>query len=334
VERQPAASTLSGVAVLRTGSENLAPYRPQLEARGRQVVLLRFPAAPGDSAAWNSRAEAARVSAEQKVKAFQNVGITPVHRALPGDLSPAGFAEILGELNRDPATAAVIVQLPVPPRLEEFINVLAPAKDLDGLLLDRSSQPACATADGIVRLVMACAQDLPPVAVVGAGGFVGSGVVGLLTRAGIAVIPIEAGEDLAVLDQADIVVSATGRPDLLTAQHIRPHHRLVVDAGFVPQPDGRIASDLAPEAHRIPQYRTPVPGGVGPVEMAVLMERIVRLEVAPDLAQWTVPALPFLSRKEIAANIAKSRSSRLLPPMRKPRSPRRGPGRTDPGRSS
>ncbi len=334
MESKPATRLLSGREVLRSVSEDLASYRPQLQLRDRQVVVLRFPADVDDPLIWSARAEAARISAAQKVKAFSQLGITPVHHALPADLPAADFAAILDNFNHDPRTAALIVQLPVPPRLETFIDLLDPAKDLDGLLGERSLQPACATADGIARLVMAFAADQPQVAVVGAAGFVGSGVVRLLTGADLPVIAIEVGEDLGVLNQVDIVVSATGRPNLLTGEHIRSHHRLVVDAGFVPQPDGTIASDVASAAHGIAQYRTPVPGGVGPVEMAVLMERIVQLEVAPGLPPWKVPPLPFLTRKEITANTSKSRSSRLLPPMRTPGSSRRGPGRSDSGRSS
>jgi methylenetetrahydrofolate dehydrogenase (NADP+)/methenyltetrahydrofolate cyclohydrolase len=97
------------------------------------------------------------------------------------------------------------------------------------------------------------------------------------------------------------VVSAVGNPHFLTEQHIRPHHRLVVDSGFLPQDDGSIAGDIAPSARQVPQYITPVPGGIGPVEMAVLMERMVRLDVDPAREPWTVPQVPYLQRGEFAA---------------------------------
>jgi SAM-dependent methyltransferase len=67
-----------------------------------------------------------------------------------------------------------------------------------------------------------------------------------------------------------MLISTAGSPHLLTDEHIRPHHRVVIDSGCLPQPDGTIASDVHPRATAIAQRITPVPGGVGPVEMAVL----------------------------------------------------------------
>jgi methylenetetrahydrofolate dehydrogenase (NADP+)/methenyltetrahydrofolate cyclohydrolase len=137
--------------------------------------------------------------------------------------------------------------------------------------------------------------------VVGGQGFVGSGVVRLLRQDGHQVESLDMGDDLRRAQDADIVVSATGRPHVLTHEHVRPHHRLVVDSGFMPQPDGSIAGDVAPSAQGIPQYITPVPGGIGPIEMAVLMDRVVRQEVDPGRPPWSVERMPYLNRGDLAA---------------------------------
>ncbi|MEV6583667.1 hypothetical protein AB0M92_36620 [Streptomyces sp. NPDC051582] len=100
-----------------------------------------------------------------------------------------------------------------------------------------------------------------------------------------------------------IVVSTAGSAHLLTSEHIRPHHRVVVDSGFSPQPDGSFAGDMHPSATSIPQNITPVPGGVGPVEMAVLMERIVRQVTDPDLQPWSFPRSPYLTHRTSAARM-------------------------------
>ncbi|MFF1706044.1 bifunctional 5,10-methylenetetrahydrofolate dehydrogenase/5,10-methenyltetrahydrofolate cyclohydrolase, partial [Streptomyces sp. NPDC058252] len=113
--------------------------------------------------------EASRISAEQKVRAFSHLGFAVDHVVLPDTVSAAEFAD---RCNADPATRAVIVQFPPPARLVPLVQRLDPAKDIDGLLGRRSLQRACATADGISRIVAPFAEGAG-VAVVGARGFVG-----------------------------------------------------------------------------------------------------------------------------------------------------------------
>jgi methylenetetrahydrofolate dehydrogenase (NADP+)/methenyltetrahydrofolate cyclohydrolase len=267
----------------------------------KRISVIRFAAESTDPSLWQRRMQASRVSAEQKVKAFSYLGFHADHQVLAGTTSAADFAALIDSRSEDPVTAAVIVQYPPPPHLAPLVQRLAPEKDIDGLLGDRSPQRACATADGISRIVRPFAQDDPLITVVGGQGFVGGGVVRLLRDDGLRVESLDAGDDLRPVRKADIVVAATGNPHLLTDEHIQPHHRLVVDSGFMPQPDGSIAGDIAPSAQRIPQYITPVPGGIGPVEMAVLLDRIVRQEVDPGRESWSVPAMPYLQRGELAA---------------------------------
>jgi methylenetetrahydrofolate dehydrogenase (NADP+)/methenyltetrahydrofolate cyclohydrolase len=128
------------------------------------------------------------------------------------------------------------------------------------------------------------------VAVVGSRGFVGQGVTRLLRAQGLDVIGLDIGDDLGRVRDANIVVSATGSPGVLGPGHLHPDHRLVIDTGFVPQPNGSVTGDIRPEAYSIPQRITPVPGGIGPVEMAVLLERVLIKEAAPSLPHWQISA--------------------------------------------
>lgn len=297
----PPTRELSGAAVLRSIRADLAPYRETIAPMSKQISVIRFAAENTDPSLWQRRMEASRVSAEQKVKAFSHLGFHVDHQVLTGTTSAADFAAMIDARNADPSTAAVIVQYPPPPHLAPVVQQLAPEKDIDGLLGERSLQEACATADGITRVVRPFAQDNPRIAVVGGRGFVGSGVVRLLQQDGLRVESLDAGDDLRRTRNADIVVSATGNPHVLNSEHIRPHHRLVVDSGFMPQADGSIAGDIHPSAQKIPQHITPVPGGIGPVEMAVLMDRIVRQEVDPGRQPWTFPQMPYLNRGDVAA---------------------------------
>lgn len=311
-----AATTLvSGTEILRAVRDDLAAYRARIQARQRRVTIVRFEAAGTDPPQWRWRMEACRISAEQKVKAFDHLGFVVEHLALAAQTSRRDFATLLAERNQDSATAAVIVQLPVPGRLSALVGLLDPAKDLDGLLKGRSPQVGCATAEGICRLVAPFADTGAVVAVVGARGFVGGDVVRLLKQHGRVVTELDAGDDLHQVVNTDIVISTAGSAHLLTADHLREHHRLVVDAGFSPRGGGVVFGDVHPNAVTIPQYLTPVPGGVGPVEMAVLMERIVRQEACPGLAAWCLPALPYRHRGQTAT-----------PPGHPPPPPERGRG--------
>ncbi|MEU9939548.1 tetrahydrofolate dehydrogenase/cyclohydrolase catalytic domain-containing protein [Streptomyces lavendulae] len=295
---------VSGRDVLRQARELYAHYKEIIQPREQKVAIIRFTPAPTDPPDWQIRLEASRVSAEQKVKAFEHLGFQADHVILPPDVDRAGFQRVLESYNADPSTRAIIIQFPPPPKLMPVVAHLDPAKDIDALLKGRSPYPACATAEGIYRVAEPFAEDKPSIAVVGSKGFVGQGVVGLLRENGHDPITLDYGDDLRRVRDADIVISVTGNPGILGPDHIQPQHRVVIDSGFVPQADGSVRGDIRPEAARIPQNITPVPGGIGPVEMATLMERVVRQEVDPNVTPWKVTPGPFLDRTEFAAAAA------------------------------
>jgi methylenetetrahydrofolate dehydrogenase (NADP+)/methenyltetrahydrofolate cyclohydrolase len=150
-------------------------------------------------------------------------------------------------------------------------------------------------------------------------------------------VVLDIGDDLAAVGRADVVVSSSGRAQLLTAEHLHPGHRLVVDTGFVPLPAGAVG-DVHPAARGIPAAITPVPGGVGPVEMAVLAERLLTTLVAPDLAPWRYlgPAAPSVT--DVAQTVADQRARARPtgggagPSVPGPAAPgRSAPGPTTPG---
>ncbi len=325
---------LVGRQVLQSIRAELAQYHDRIAASNKRISIIRFAVGPSDSPLWRQRMEASRISAGQKAKAFAFLGYHVDEYVLLGSTSAAEYAALIDSCSADPAISAVIVNLPPPPHLASVVQRLDPGKDIDGLLGERSRQQSCATADGIARVVRAFAHDDPRIAVVGGNGFVGRGVVRLLRHEGRRVLGLDAQDDLTRARSADIVVSAVGNPHLLTDEHIRPHHRLVVDSGFLPRHDGSIAGDIAPSAWQVPQYITPVPGGIGPVEMAVLMERMVRLDVDPTRESWTVPQVPYLRRGEFAALMipapasgARGASAGLAPDHDKESEHRTRPGR-------
>jgi hypothetical protein len=154
------------------------------------------------------------------------------------------------------------------------------------------------------------------VAVIGSSGNIGKPIVQYLQQFPnrSAVISIEQGdpEFSQKIESADIVVSTAGRPGLLTEEFIKPHHQLVIDCGYAPQVTYNAETgqeeitvrlgDVARSAYGIAQNITPVPGGTGPLEMAVLAERYIQKEFDPDLQFWRLQEyfeLQTFSREQV-----------------------------------
>lgn len=305
----------------------LAEYNDELTAKGLKVEILRFATpeyeAPLDTEQQDRVAsyQAAEDSRRVKTASFRALGIeVPDREFLPQTMEKEEFQALIEELNVDPSVNAIIVQYPVPSNLTDLVRTIAPEKDLDALSENPTLFTIPATSEGImrvvepftnridatidsrvgniniqaeaiVRVVEAFAHDDVTVAVVGARGFVGRGVVQLLDERNVQYIAIDQRDqgyqesDLLRVREADIIISATGQCGILDERHLTPYHRLVVDCGYVPIENDRYG-DIARSAATIPQNITPVPNGTGPIEMAILMERIVRKEIDPDLMPW------------------------------------------------
>lgn len=277
---------IPGAAILGEVREAYrSAYRDQIGDQDTQVVIVRFEAVAATAPpGWATRMQAAEVSAEQKVRIFGALGAEPITVVLPDTAQHQDLRRVIDDANHAPRVAGIIIQSPPPARLASALDDINPDKDLDALGVD-SPHAACATADGIMRIAAPFLTETSTVAVVGSRGFVGAGVSTLLRQAGHTPLELELGDDLRQVRDADIVLSTTGAAGALTAEHIRPGHLLVVDSGFIPQPTGPIG-DIGPDAVDIPRVITPVPGGIGPVEMAVLAERLTQRQISSELAAW------------------------------------------------
>lgn len=307
---------------------------------GKRVVLLRLDAPADADLTWRQRTEAARISADRKYRVFRSLGLEVDHTVLPSRTSAAVLADLIETANTDPSVIGVIVQMPVTPRLRPLAQIIDPAKDLDALT-PRSPWKACATADAVTRIARPFQTTQSRTTVVGARGFVGSGVARLLRNDGADPTELEIGDDLGVLRHSDIVVTSTGQPGILTAEHLHTGQTLVIDCGFVPDLHGGAVGDVDPRARHLPRHVTPVPGGIGPAEMAVLIERIADILLPPRVGNWhylgptlgvDLPpelsgrAAPRIPRLPITGTGQPPRStSHSPPPARHPRPP--GPHR-------
>jgi len=272
----PAARIIDGKAVAAALRAELAarvaalPYRP-----GLAVVLV------GDDAA-------SAVYVRAKDRAAQQAGIAAQTIRLPADTTEPALLAQIARLNADRAVDGILVQLPVPRgiRTEAVIDAIDPAKDVDGfhpvnaglLASGRAGLVPC-TPKGIMRLLAAAGVALSGARalVLGRSTIVGRPMAALLLAADATVtIAHSRTADLpAECRRADILIAATGRPEMVRADWVKPG-ATVIDVGINRLPDGRLVGDVAfAEVFPVAAAITPVPGGVGPMTIACLLENTV-----------------------------------------------------------
>ncbi len=278
-----------GSQIVKLVKQRCEPYQEFFADKLITIVLFQPPNNLTDKQMF-AQYSAAVTSTNQKVKTFKFLGCDVNRQDLPADTSPRKFRAILNHAATNPNTIGIIVQNPVPERkLRVEIAKIPPRLDIDGIN-ETSIFKASATSEAISRLVSGFTESGDRVAVVGSMGFVGRGVVKLLLEENIQLIELDRrkGDTASQIKQAvlnaELVVTATGQANLIQPDYLKPEHKLVIDAAFIPQEDGTILGDISKEAYDIPQYLTPVPGGIGPTQMAVLLERIMKvakIEIQP-----------------------------------------------------
>jgi methylenetetrahydrofolate dehydrogenase (NADP+) / methenyltetrahydrofolate cyclohydrolase len=230
---------------------------------------------------------ASDVYVRAKHTAATEAGIASRDVRLPATTSEAELLDAIAALNGDDEIDGMLVQLPVPEAIDDAVvmRAVAPIKDLDGFhpvnagqLLIGTPTFVGATPLGIMALLAEYSVELAGAraVVVGRSEIVGKPVALLLLAAHATVtICHSRTRDLgAVLRDADVIVAATGRPNLVTAEMVKPG-ATVVDVGITRTDEG-LVGDVHPDARGVAGLLTPVPGGVGPMTIAMLLGNAVK----------------------------------------------------------
>ncbi len=210
-----------------------------------------------------------------KSRYAQDIGAAVEVREVGGDTNQV--LSVINELNEDAGTDAIIVQLPFPGvETETVLEAVAPAKDVDGLTFGTQFDPA--TPKAILWLLGGYDIDYKGkiVTVVGQGRLVGKPLAAMLESSGATVIRCDKGtKDLAAeTRKADIIISATGQPKLITRDMVKPG-AVIVDAGTA-EMDGNLVGDVDHELYGDESLKvTPNPGGVGPLTVAALFDNVL-----------------------------------------------------------
>jgi methylenetetrahydrofolate dehydrogenase (NADP+) / methenyltetrahydrofolate cyclohydrolase len=245
---------------------------------------------------------ASRIYVGGKHRACQEVGIASVGRELPADTTEAELLAVIDELNGDEAVNGIIVQLPLPAHLDgaRATSAVDPAKDVDGLtptnaglLVQGREGLVPATPVGVMELLRT--YDVPlegaHAVVVGRSDLVGKPVASLLLaqNATVTVCHSRTRDLAAVCRSADVLVAAVGRPRLVTGDMVR-EGATVIDVGMNRTEEGVVGDvdfeAVARHAHAI----TPVPGGVGPMTVAMLLRNTLKAARAAGVEQASARA--------------------------------------------
>ena len=281
------AHIIDGVALSKQLRDDVAARTAALKARGvtpgLAVVLV------GDN-------QASQVYVRNKVKACQDAGLHSVLEKYEASLTEAELLARVDALNNDPAIHGILVQLPLPDHIDDHkvIEAISPAKDVDGfhiasagaLLVGETGFKAC-TPYGCMKMLESIGMKNlrgKHAVVIGRSNIVGKPMALMLLQANATVTITHSGTaDLgAMTRQADIVVAAVGKRNVLTADMVKPG-AVVIDVGMNRDDAGKLCGDVDfTGVSRVASYITPVPGGVGPMTITKLL--VNTLEAAERVA--------------------------------------------------
>ncbi len=279
-------------ALLIDGTKIAAEVKAAVAARASSFAAATG-RKPGLAAVLVGENPASQVYVRSKIKTAHELGLLSFEHRAPADLTQAALLELIAALNADEAVDGILVQLPLPAQIDAdaAIEAIAPEKDVDGfhavnagkLFIGKPAFVPC-TPLGCLRLIKSVKKDLSGLnaVVVGRSNIVGKPVAHLLLAENCTVtIAHSKTQDLpAMVRQADIVVAAVGRPEMIRGEWIKPG-AIAIDVGInrVPAASGKtkLVGDIHFDSARLVAGAiTPVPGGVGPMTVAYLMANTCR----------------------------------------------------------
>ncbi len=281
------------MAKLIDGKSVAADVVNKVKAMTTDLVAKNGPQ-PGIAVVIVGEDPASQVYVASKSRTAKECGFLSVQHALPAETSEASLLKLIDDLNRDSSIHGILVQLPLPDHIDsgKVIQAIAPEKDVDGFHfinvgklgtgeLETAFVP-CTPAGSMLLIERARGKDLSGLnaVVLGRSNIVGKPMANLLLAANCTVtVAHSRTKDLAALARtADILIAAVGRPQMVKGDWIKPG-ATVIDVGInrIPAPEKgegktRLVGDVDfAEAEKLAGAITPVPGGVGPMTIAMLM---------------------------------------------------------------
>jgi methylenetetrahydrofolate dehydrogenase (NADP+)/methenyltetrahydrofolate cyclohydrolase len=263
---------------------NALSKKLRLDVAERAAALKARGITPGLAVVLVGENPASQVYVRNKVKACADNGVHSVLEQYPATMSEADLLGRVDALNNNPAIHGILVQLPLPAHMDaqKVIEAISPAKDVDGFHIASAGalmvgQPGFwpCTPYGCMKMLESIGYDLKGkhAVVIGRSNIVGKPMALMLLQKNATVtICHSATKDLKAMTlQADVVVAAVGKRNVLTADMVKPG-AVVIDVGMNRNEEGKLCGDVDFEGVKeVASYITPVPGGVGPMTITMLL---------------------------------------------------------------
>lgn len=254
----------------------------------RTTVLTEKGHRPGLAVVIVGDDPASQVYVRNKIRACADTGIESIEYRLAKDTREEELLKLIGELNNDKRVDGILVQLPLPEQIapEKIIAAIAPEKDVDGFhvmnagkLLTGTGGFIPCTPYGVMKMIESVGYDLTgkEAVVVGRSNIVGKPqALMLLAKNATVTVAHSRTADLAdVTRRADVLIAAVGRAKMITGDMVKPG-ALVIDVGMNRDENGKLCGDVdTASVMGIAGWVSPVPGGVGPMTIAMLMTNTV-----------------------------------------------------------
>lgn len=288
------AEIIDGKALSVSFREQLAQEVAELKAESQLVPHL--------TAVLVGEDPASAVYVRNKQRACEKAGIQSTLKRLPEETSEAELIEVVHELNADPSVHGILVQLPLPKHITEtaILDVVNPLKDVDafhpenvGLIVQGRPRYLPCTPYGIQQMILSTQMETAGkhAVILGRSEIVGKPMAMLLIQRGLgadATVTIchSRTQNLKeIVRSADIIIAAIGQPEFVTADMVKPG-AVVIDVG-INRVEDKLVGDVAFESVKeVASAITPVPGGVGPMTIAMLLKNTVTAaRILSDLPQ-------------------------------------------------
>lgn len=271
---------IDGTEISRTVRKEIASQVEALKAKG--II-------PGLAVILVGNNQASKTYVANKEKTCKQLGMHSVLLELPETISQQELLRNIQELNDDPAIHGILVQLPLPGHIDEkdVIEAISPSKDVDGfhpvnigkMMTGQDTFYPCTPYGVMVMLEqIGCDPAGKHAVIVGRSNIVGKPAGQLLLNRNATVTYCHSRtKDMAKYTKdADILVVAVGKRNVIAGEHVKPG-AVVIDVGMNRNDEGKLCGDVAfDEVKEIASYITPVPGGVGPMTITMLMKNTVR----------------------------------------------------------